>query len=118
MIWPSIDRDDVAANDLGDERRFVERQRKASRLDRGQLYADHRQRVVAEDHLQDERGSTKDDGVGARDDGQDGKPAELHSGEHDPHHQAAAEAKSGDEKRVDDAGQQIGLAEIMEEKFH
>ena len=118
MIWPRSTRDNVAADDLGDEGRFVERQREARRLDRGQLYADHRQRVVAEDHLQDERGSTKDDGVGARDDGQDGKPAELHSGEHDPHRQAAAEAKSRDEKRVEDAGEQIGLAEIMEEKFH
>jgi hypothetical protein len=42
----------------------------------------------------------------------------LHAGKHDSHRQAAAEADSGDEKRVENAGEQIRLAEIMDEQFH
>jgi hypothetical protein len=108
MIWPRSTLTTLP-NDLGDEGRFVQRQRQARRFYGGQLYADHRQRVVTEDHLQDERRATEDDRIGAGDEREDGKAAELHAGEHDRHHKAAAKAESGDEKRVEDAGKEIGL---------
>ena len=111
----SIDPDDISTNDFSDEWGFVKRKRQPTRLDRSQLYADHRQCVVAEDHLQDQRRSTKDDRIYARNQSQEGKPAELHAGEHDSHRQAAAEANGGDEKCVENAGEQIGLAEVVEE---
>ena len=114
----ALDGDNIAANDLGDERRFVQRERETRGLDGGELDPDQRKGVVAEDHLQDERRAAKDDGVGARDDRERPEAAQLHAGENEAHRDAAGKAERRYEKRVDDARQQIGLTEIMKKQFH
>ena len=113
-----IDAADAGAEDFGDKRRFIGGKRETRGAECAQSQPDMREGVISEDELEDQRRTTEDHRIGARQSGEEAGAGELHAGENDARQQAACQPQDGRFNRDRNSLEQIRQAQIVKEEIH